>query len=419
MLLLFRIRKGRCSLFAAFFAVVLLAGIASAQSVGQGALRDLDAIWGAVWDEYADPFFNGVDWHRLPDTVRPLILAAETEEEAYLALADMVAALGDPSTFLVEPNPYFSFYETEYAGIGVLIGQASSLNAFTESPLFTDDEVAILEVFSGTPAEGSGVLVGDVIVSVDDWEAAGATVDDISNRIRGPVGTSVDLTLRAPDGELRKVTIVRERVDLRPTTTFERFGDDLAYLRLDTLLSEQVAAAKEHIAGNADVKHLILDLRGVTSGEPLATSELATWFLGNVNLGAFESRYDRYALQAPTGGSERLPVFGNKLTVLIHGGTSGLGEVLALLLSEYGRATLAGQPSAGGFSLTRIVLLPSGWGLNLSIARYISPGGRGLHADGLVPDVLVENVTLDELRSEGDPILQKVLAWARAQAQTH
>lgn len=417
MLSLFKIRKVRSPFFAALLVVMLFPALVSAQGAVQGALRDLDAIWGAVWDEYADPFFNGVDWHRLPDSIRPRILAAETEEEAYMALADMVAALGDPSTFLVEPNPYFAFFETEYAGIGVLIGLASSLNAYTDEPSFSDEEIAVLEVFPGTPAEVSGVLVGDVIVRVDDWDASGASVDDVSSRIRGPVGTPVELTLRAPDGELRTVTIVRERVDLRPTTTFERFDDDLAYLRLDTLLSEQVAAAKEHIASNADVKHLILDLRGITSGEPVATSELASWFLGNVSLGAFESRYDRYALQAPGAGSERLPVYKNKLTVLIHGGTSGLGEVLALLLSEYNRATLAGQPSAGGFSLTRMVLLPSGWGLNLSIARYVSPGGRGLHAEGLVPDVLIEDVTLEELRSEGDPVLNKVLAWARSQAE--
>ena len=161
------------------------------------------------------------------------------------------------------------------------------------------------------------------------------------------------------------------------------------------------------------IKYLILIVR-YHAGEPVATSELASGF-GNAAWGP--SRYDRYALQAPGAGSERLPVYKNKLTVLIHGGTSGLGEVLALLLSEYNRATLAGQPSAGGFSLTRMVLLPSGWGLNLSIARYVSPGGRGLHAEGLVPDVLIEDVTLEELRSEGDPVLNKVLAWARSQAE--
>lgn len=407
-----------CTMVYLLLLVMLTATVgAAAQSVSQGALRDLDAVWGAVWDEYADPFFNGVDWHRAPDTTRPAIEAADTEEEAYRALAEMVDRLGDPSTFLVEPQPYYAYYETEYAGIGVLIGLAAALNSVTDEPIYHEEEVAVLEVFDGTPAEGAGVLVGDVIVAVDDWDAAGASIDDISNRIRGPVGTPVDVTLRDPDGVLRTLTITRERVDLRPTTTFQRFDDDLAYLRLDTLLSEQVAAAKEHIAGNADVKHLILDLRGVTAGEPVATSELASWFLGNVNFGAFESRYDRYTLQAPASATERLPVYGNRLTVLIHGGTSGLGEVLSLLLSEYNRATLVGQPSAGGFSLTRTVLLPSGWGLNLSIARYISPKGQGLHLDGLVPDVPMEQVTLDELRTERDPILQRTLEWARALAQ--
>src|SRR5690606_13461404 len=130
----------------------------------------------------------GVDWHRAPDTTRPAIEAADTEEEAYRALAEMVDRLGDPSTFLVEPQPYYAYYETEYAGIGVLIGLAAALNSVTDEPIYHEEEVAVLEVFDETPAEGAGVLVGDVIVAVDDWDAAGASIDDISNRIRGPVG---------------------------------------------------------------------------------------------------------------------------------------------------------------------------------------------------------------------------------------
>lgn len=398
-------------------AVLVLAAAMTSQAVSQRALRDLDAIWGAVWDEYADPFFNGVDWHRVPDEIKPAIHSAETEAEAYQALADMIGRLGDPSTFLVEPDPYYAFYETEYAGIGVLIGLASSLNSIADEPLFTDDEIAILEVFDGTPAQAAGVLIGDVIVAVGDWAAAGASTDEISNRIRGEVGSSVDVTLRSPEGTERTVAITRERVDLRASTTFERYDDGVAYLRVDTLLADQVAAAKEYIAANADVKHLVLDLRGVASGDPASTSELASWLLGDVSFGAFESRYDRYTLQAPTVRKEKVPVYTNELTVLIHGGTSGLGEVLALLLSEYDRATLVGLPSAGGFSLTRTVLLPSGWGLNLSIGRYISPKGRGLHAEGLTPDTEIDNVTLSELRVERDPVLRRSLEWVRAVAE--
>ncbi|NLN27127.1 MAG: hypothetical protein GX161_02830, partial [Firmicutes bacterium] len=68
---MFKIRKVRSLFFAALLVVMLFPALVSAQGAVQGALRDLDAIWGAVWDEYADPFFNGVDWHRLPDSIRP------------------------------------------------------------------------------------------------------------------------------------------------------------------------------------------------------------------------------------------------------------------------------------------------------------------------------------------------------------
>lgn len=395
------------------FAALVVAVSLPAQGANEAALRDLDVIWGAVWDEYADPFFNGVDWHRLPDEVRPRIEAAPTLAEAYQALADMVARLGDPSTYLVEPDPYYTFYETEYAGIGVLIGAASSLNEISGGVQFADDEVAVLEVFEGTPAEAAGVLVGDVIVAVDGWNAIGATTDEISGRIRGEVGSQVQLTLRAPDGTERTLTITRERVDLRPTVTFRRINDRLAYLRLDTLLAEQVLEAREFLLANADVDHLILDLRGVSSGEPNAMGTVAGWFLGEVDLGAFESRYDRYTLKIPASDVS-LPIYHGELTVLVHGGTSGLGEVLALLLAEYGRATVVGLPTAGGFSLTRLVILPSGWGLSLSIARYVSPQGRGVHAEGLTPHVPLDQVTLTDLRAERDPLLNRAIEWVLA-----
>src|SRR5690554_3789445 len=105
-------RQHRTLIVGALCVLAFLAVGVVAQAAGERALRDLDAIWGAVWDEYVDPFFNGVDWHRLPDSVRPLLEQAETEEEAYRHLADMVNALGDPGTFLVEPQPAYTLYET-------------------------------------------------------------------------------------------------------------------------------------------------------------------------------------------------------------------------------------------------------------------------------------------------------------------
>lgn len=399
----------RAGLFV-FLAFVLCTAVpASPVYAVESVLRDLDIVWGAVWDEYADPFFNGVDWHRLPDEYRPRIETAESEIEAYYVLAEMIDRLGDPSTFLVEPTPFQSPVEVEYAGIGVLIGPASALNGLVADgeESFRDDEIAVLEVFDGSPAEEAGLLVGDVIVAVDDWDAAGATVDDVSSRVRGEVGTTVLITLRDPEGHVRTVEVRRDRVDLRPRTEFRSLGNGVAYLRLDTLLARQVAQAKESLAANADATHLILDLRGVATGDPLSMSEAAGWFLGHVELGAFESRYDRFALQTP----DKPALYKNELTVLMNGSTSGLGEILALALAEHKRATLIGTPSAGGFSLTRLVHLPSGWSLSLSVARYHSPRGHGLHAEGLTPDIIFDDLTLADYREHKDPVLQRTIEW--------
>src|SRR5690625_1031936 len=184
-------RSARESFLLSAVGTIVLILIVSTPSFGvtDQVLRDMDTIWGIVWDEYADPFFNGVDWHRLPDEVRPNIERATDEREAYLELAKMVAELGDPSTFLVDPDPPAANLLEEYAGVGILIGSAEVLNDFVPENPFADDDIAVLEVFEGTPAYEAGVLIGDMIVAVDDWIVEDATLDDISNKVRGEAGT--------------------------------------------------------------------------------------------------------------------------------------------------------------------------------------------------------------------------------------
>lgn len=408
-------RSARESFLLSAVGTIVLILIVSTPSFGvtDQVLRDMDTIWGIVWDEYADPFFNGVDWHRLPDEVRPNIERATDEREAYLELAKMVAELGDPSTFLVDPDPPAANLLEEYAGVGILIGSAEVLNDFVPENPFADDDIAVLEVFEGTPAYEAGVLIGDMIVAVDDWIVEDATLDDISNKVRGEAGTHVDLSLRGPDDRERTVSIVREHVKVAPNAITKRVDDDIVYIRFDALLQDEAEDARRFLASHADAKHLVLDLRSVSAGDLRAMSDIATWFLGDKELGKFESRHDRLNVSSFVSEGASL-VYEQDMTVLIDQDTAGLGEIMALLLSEYNRATLVGFPSAGGFSLTRIVRLPSGWDLNLSVARYNSPRGEGVHEKGLEPDKIFPDVTLETLRTEKDPILTRTFDWIRA-----
>lgn len=392
--------------------ILLFSGVAYAHT--DVVMRDVDVVWALVWDDYVDPFFNGVSWQRLPDEYGPRIAAAETEADAYRELAAMIDELNDPLTSLLPPFDTLTMPEVEYAGVGVAIGSAASLNALADGIEFDADEIAVLEVFEGAPAEEAGVLVGDIILAVDDWEVNGSGTEEISNRVRGPVGTRVELRLRAPTGEERVVGIVRSRVDLSPQATVEKrygAGRTIGYLRLDHFGPSLLNAARERLVDLGEIDVLVVDLRGLwlgDAGNAVPLANLVAWFTDRADLGHFESRRERFTLQR-AGDVER--IYDGPLVVLVDGGTGGFAEILALVLAESRRATVVGMPTQGGFSLSRAMLLPSGWGLNLSVARYESAKGATLHGEGLTPEVLLEPVQLDQLRTLRDPWWNQLIDW--------
>ncbi|BAS26430.1 S41 family peptidase [Limnochorda pilosa] len=398
----------------AFFLLAALAVVLAGPTAAQGPPREtpsptlaaFDLAWQTIDRTYVDPTFGGVDWKGVREEYRSRVEAAPDLEAAYAVIVEMVGLLQDGQTFVVPPSARApqpdgaQEPELEYAGIGVIIQQLEN------------GDVVVVHVFDGAPAQAAGVLVGDVIVSVDGWAPAeGDGIEAVSQHIRGPVDTPVELTVRDPDGAERAATVTRGRIDLRPTVEHRVLEGGTGYLRVPVLTDELVEEGARALPGLLQASGMVLDLRGVGAGSVAGAIRVAQWFLGAVDLGGVVTRTGVFPLPFV---QEAIAAYNRPLVVLVGPTTSSLAEVLAMVLQEYGRATLVGQRTQGGFELTQTAELPGGGLLQVATGRYVSPEGKLLPLEGLTPEVEVPRPELKELREGRDPDLERALEVLRS-----
>lgn len=400
--------------YAILGAVLLVAAFAFAQDATvdltiEQVLEDFDAAWQIVGEGFYDPEHRGIDWEATKGEYRARLEESDDPQAAYSLITEMVAQLGSPTTSVIPPwevapadepdeaNDEGSAAQPllEYGGVGILLSQT------------TAGEVLVLQVFRETPAEEAGALIGDIIVGVDDWRVAGEdAMEQVVSRVRGVVGTDVELTLRDPDGMERSIEITRAQIDLRPSVEARVLENGTGYIRVPALTGTLVDEASKSLPTLLSSRNLILDLRSVSVGELDAMATLAQWFLGSAQLGGFLT----------AGGAQALPfredaiaAYQRTMTVLTNDSTSGVPEMLASILSSYRRAGLVGGQTAGGVELSQVAELPNGGIIGIALARYIAPDGTLAPTAGLEPDVGVELPDLATVREGRDVYIEAAI----------
>jgi carboxyl-terminal processing protease len=371
----------------------------------QDVLADFDAVWQLIAESYVDEGYDGVDWEALREQYRPQVEIASDARSAYQMLTEMVAQLPSPNTLVIPPwlrsdlESESSDVLLEYGGVGILLQQLEG------------GDVMVLQVFRDTPAEAADVLVGDVIVGVNDWRVGGENpVSAIADRVRGPVDTDVQLTLRDPDGVERTVEITRAQIDLRPSVEHRLIEGTIGYLRIPVLSKELVEVGTKALPQLLSASGMILDLRSVSRGSFEEMAQIVQWFLGAGHLGGFLSREGAFALPSR---QDAIAAFQRPVVILTNPRTYGIAEVMAFILSEYKRGKIVGNQTAGAYELGRPVDLPSGGLLQVTIGRYISPQGTLLPPEGLPPDVEVEFPDLATVRSGRDVYIEQAVEVLR------
>lgn len=332
------------------------------------------------------------------------------------AIKGMVDALGDPFSQYLSPSDFTQSLQGisgQFSGIGTTVGTVDKKGDNTTcSPLSATCRLAIESTIPGSPAETAGLQSGDVITSVDGTPVKGQTVDQITQLIRGPKGTTVTLGIARGSSTL-SVPIVRANI-LQPEVSTKSLADGkVAYIKL-AAFSDQSSidfAKAVRAAVDGGQKALIVDLRGNGGGFVTAARDIASQFLASGPV-----FYEKDAsgniteVAAEPGGAATDPSV--KVVVLVDGGTASASEIVTGALHDRGRATVVGTKTYGKGTVQQWIQLENdSGGIRLTVDRWLTPDKQWIHKIGITPDVVVDQ---GPTKPGEDPVLDaglKVLGF--------
>ncbi|WP_299489132.1 carboxyl-terminal processing protease CtpA [Acaryochloris sp. IP29b_bin.137] len=344
--------------------------------------------WRLVDQAYVDDSFNHQDWR----SVRQQALTRQMldRESTYRAIREMLDSLDDPFTRLLQPKQYQSLKTStsgELTGVGLQIIQNE-----------TSGYLEVLAPIEGSPAAIAGVQAADLILNIDNASTLDLTLDEAAERMRGPIGSSVQLKVQRPDQGVLVFPIKRDRIAINPVFAELRpqpNGQDVGFIRLRQFnanaTQEMQAAITKLEAAGAD--GYILDLRNNPGGLLQAGVEIAQmWLEPSPIVYTVDRQGIRNSFDAKVGSLTDAP-----LVVLVNRGSASASEILAGALQDNGRAQLVGEQTFGKGSIQSLFNLSDGSGLAITIAKYETPSHRNINKVGIKPDKVV---TLSTLRSD-------------------
>jgi carboxyl-terminal processing protease len=342
--------------------------------------------WAMINDMFYDKTFGHQDWDRWRHRYDGKL---KTQEDAHKAIETMIASLGDPYTRFLSKEAFDDEKDQIAAhlyGVGMQLGMNK------------EHKVVVIAPIQDTPAYRAGVHPGDEIIEVDHKPVKGQSLDQVVKQIRGPAGSKVELTLMR--GEERKVAeMVRAEVPIKAVASVENLPGDIGYIRLDSFIShkanDEMRDALKKVSAD---KGLILDLRNNPGGLLSNAIEIANMFLDH---GTIVSTVDADGYKTSTPSNHH-PVTNQPMVVLINGGSASASEILSGALHDNHRAELIGQKSFGKGLVQSINKLEDGSGINITIARYLTPNDTDINKQGIAPDVTVD-IKEDDVKAGKGP----------------
>lgn len=366
------------------------------------SLVDFSLFWN-VWNKVASSYYD-------PKQV-------DTQKMLYGAISGMVASLGDPYTMFLPPVAQTSFQQQlagQFTGIGAELGMK-------------DGHIIIVAPLDGSPAQRAGIKAGDAILEVDKKPVDGWTLQQAVDKIRGPKGTDVTITILHKDTSAPvDITITRDVITVKSVNGWVKKAKDVDAVKLtdSPIANESVLYLRLSQFGDntntdwqnlinslaqqvksGDVKGIVLDLRNNPGGYLTDATFIAGEFLpeGTPVVMEEESSGDRTTLSVSRKGQlvNNLPV-----VVLLNKGSASASEIVAGALRDNHRAKLVGDVSFGKGTIQQALDLGQGAGLHVTIAKWLTPNGTWVHGKGLTPDVAV---SLDEKDPSHDTQLEKAI----------
>lgn len=358
--------------------------------------------WRLVDQAYVDDSFNHQDWRMVRQ--KALTNQMPDREATYKAIRDMLDSLEDPFTRLLQPKQYKSLKTStsgELTGVGLQIIQ--------------NEESGYLEVLApieGSPAAIAGLQAADQILKIDNIPTTDLSLDEAAERMRGPVGSTVNLKVERLDQGVLLFPIKRERIAINPVFAELRpqpNGQDIGFIRLrqfNANATQEMQAAITRLEAEG-AEGYILDLRNNPGGLLQAGVEIAQmWLNPSPIVYTVDRQGIRNSFDSKMGSLTDAP-----LMVLVNRGSASASEILAGALQDNGRAQLVGEQTFGKGSIQSLFNLSDGSGLAITIAKYETPSHRNINKVGIKPDKIVDLKTLrsDQVGTDADTQYQQAL----------
>ena len=294
------------------------------------------------------------------------------------AIRGMLSTL-DPHSAYMTPDMYKEMQvETkgEFGGVGIQIG-------------VKENRLAVIAPIEGTPAYRAGIKAGDFITKVNDETTKDLTLMDAVQKMRGPKGSKVNLTIqREGTPDPLQFTLVRDTIKIESVKS--KVLDNIGYVRLTQFQESTGRDLGKVLKQFKDLKlqATILDLRNNPGGLLTASVEVSEQFLPGGKLVVYtkgrESKKDEWIAK----GKDQMD--DSPMIILINEGSASASEIVAGALQDYGRAVIVGTTSFGKGSVQTILPLGDGSGLRLTTAKYYTPKGRSIQSTGITPDIVVK-----------------------------
>ena len=298
----------------------------------------------------------------------------------------------DPYSAYMSPE-IFNEMQTEtsgeFGGLGIEVNMESGV-------------VKVISPIDDTPASRAGIKAGDYIIKIDDIQVQGKSLSEAVDLMRGPVGSSIILTVRRI-GQKKALTfeIVREIIQIKSVKA-DLLKNNVGYLRLTSFnenSGEQIRKQIKEFEKNENINSYILDLRNNPGGLLSQAIRISDFFLDN---GEIVSTKSRKASENRKWFAKKGDLIGGKtLVVLINYGSASASEIVAGALQDHKRAIILGENSYGKGSVQSIIPLKNKGAIRLTVAKYYLPSGKSISEVGVSPDIEINEDT-DEFRIKTD-----------------
>ncbi len=306
----------------------------------------------------------------------------------------MLSSLDPHSSYLNAKNFNDMKVQTrgEFGGLGIEVSMENGL-------------VKVVSPIDDTPAARAGLKPGDLITHIDGTPVQGLTLPEAVDRMRGPINSDINLTIRRAGREPFDVKLTRAIIKIQSVRSHVE-GDNIGYIRItsfneqtDVGLNNALKSLKQQT--NNKLIGIILDLRNNPGGLLDQAVAVSDAFLDRGEIVSTRGRRaddaQRYNAHPGTKPASGLP-----MAVLINGGSASASEIVAGALQDHHRAILIGTRSFGKGSVQTIIPLAGHGAMRLTTARYYTPSGRSIQAKGIDPDIVVEAAKIEHPPAKDD-----------------